>query len=153
MTKYQEFLKKIGIISEEEFNKVASSFPTIDIELLNTYDYDLDELRFYNKIATMFIEVILQEYAYVYVEDIDFDSKEISLGDIQSLEDLNNIQKELSNWTISNYEELKEDLLEAEQEDKNDKEYCSKINLINKVINNVPIEDLKEFVEKYVDKR
>lgn len=149
MTKYQQFLEKLFIISEDQFDEIVKEFPDIDISLLELNSYDDNNV---DDVARAFIEVILRDYDYAYPEDLDFEARTISIEDVESLEDLESIKQKLSNWNITNYSELKEYLLQEEEENKKDVEHQKKMNLITDTIDNIPIEDLKEFIEKYVNK-
>lgn len=143
MTKYQQFLEKICVISEDQFDEIVKEFPDIDISLLELSSYDDNTV---DDVARAFVEVILRDYDYAYPNELDFESRTISLEDVESLEDLESIKQRLSNWNITNYAELREYLL---QEDKENTEHQKKMNLIINTIDNIPIEDLKEFVSKY----
>ena len=142
MTKYQQFLEKLFIISEDQFDEIVKEFPDIDISLLELDGYNDNNV---NDLAKAFVEVILRDYDYAYPDELDFEARTISLEDVESLEDLESIKQRLSNWNITNYGELREYLLQ-------DAEHQKKINLITNTIDNIPIEDLKEFIEKYVNK-
>lgn len=148
MTKYQQFLEKLFVISENQFDEIVKEFPDIDISLLelNSDDNTVDD------VARAFVEVILRDYDYVYPDELDFEAKTISFEDVESLEDLESIKQRFSNWNITNYDELKEYLLQEEEENKKDVENQKKMNLITNTIDNIPIEDLKEFIEKYANK-
>jgi hypothetical protein len=149
MTEYQKFLRNIEILSEADFYEVLDMFPGIDIDIdlisFDSYSIDQDEL------SRSIINFILNDYNSVWLDDLDWNEKSFTISDVESIEDLEEIRTKFPDWTISNYDDLIEVLKEEEEEDKKDKEHSSKINLINKVIDNIPIEDLKEFVEKYVD--
>lgn len=149
MTKYQQFLEKLFIISEDQFDEIVKEFPDIDISLLELDSYDDNTV---DDVARAFIEVILRDYDYAYPDELDFEARTISIEDVESLEDLESIKQRLSNWNITNYGELKEYLLQEEEENKKDVEHQKKMNLITNTIDNIPIEDLKEFIEKYANK-
>jgi hypothetical protein len=149
MTKYQQFLEKICVISEDQFNEIVKEFPDVDISLLELDSYDDNTV---DDVARAFVEVILRDYDYVYPDELDFEDKTISFEDIESLEDLKSIKQRFSNWNITNYDELKEYLLQEEEENKKNAEHQNKMNFIADTIDNIPIEDLKEFIEKYVNK-
>lgn len=153
MTKYQKFLVQLGVISEEDFNKIAECFPQVSIDSLDfseidTY-YDMDNI---DAIAKVFVKVLLDAYEWAYVEDINFNTKTMSLWDVRSLEDLEKIKEEFSEWTIENEEELKEEILESKRQEEINAEHSIKIGLIEDVIDNIPIEELKEFVKNYDNK-
>lgn len=149
MTKYQQFLEKLFIISEDQFDEIVKEFPDIDISLLELNSYEDNTV---DDVARAFIEVILRDYDYAYPDELDFEARTISIEDVESLEDLESIKQKLSNWNITNYGELREYLLQEEEENKKDIEHQKKMNLITNTIDNIPIEDLKEFIGKYANK-
>ena len=93
-------------------------------------------------VAEQIISYILQDWEYVYVEELDFENKTLTLEDVQSLKDLEEIKETFSKWTITNYDDLVEQFKEEENED--DKEFES---LINKIRFNATIEQLRKFVD------
>ena len=115
MTKYQEFLNSAEIISEELFNNIINSLPECDITDVTFDAYNLDSL---DEISRCIIDSILNRWDYVYVDDLDFENKTFSLNDVESLEDLEEIKNFFSKWTITNYDELKETIIESEEESK-----------------------------------
>lgn len=138
MTKYQQFLENIGVISEDLFNEIIDSLPEIDIDLVS---FDWDNPWSLDDIATQIITHILQDWDCVYVGDLDFENKTFELEDVQSLDDLKEIKETFSKWTITNYDDIVEQLKEEENED--DKEFES---LINKIRFNATVEQLRKFV-------
>lgn len=141
MTKYQQFLESIGVISEDLFNKVIDSLPEIDIDLVN---FELDESDSPNDIAIQIISYILQDWDYAYVDDLDFEDKTFSLDDVDSLEDLEEIKNKFTKWTITNYDDIVEQLKEEEKESEEDKEFES---LLNEIRYKANVEQLKKFVD------
>lgn len=141
MTKYQQFLKRIGVISEDLFNEVIDSLPEIDIDLVN---FELDEADSLNDIAIQIISYILQDWDYVYVDDLDFEYKTFSLDDVDSLEDLEEIKNKFTKWTITNYDDIVEQLKEEEKESEEDKEFES---LLNEIRYKANVEQLKKFID------
>lgn len=138
MTKYQQFLESIGIIPEDLFNEIINSLPEVDIDLI---DFELDGADSLDDIAEQIISYILQDWDYVYVEELDFENKTLTLEDVQSLKDLEEIKETFSKWTITNYDDLVE---QFEEESEDDKEFES---LINKIRFNATIEQLRKFVD------
>ena len=138
MTKYQQFLESIGIIPEDLFNEIIDSLPEVDIDLI---DFELDGADSLDDIAEQIISYILQDWEYVYVEELDFENKTLTLEDVQSLKDLEEIKETFSKWTITNYDDLVE---QFEEENEDDKEFES---LINKIRFNATIEQLRKFVD------
>lgn len=138
MITYKDLLKKCNIISEEDFNKIIDSLPEFD---------DLEsipDLTDFDDVVLVFIEEILSRlFDYVYPDSIDFDNLELELGDVQSIEDLEEIKKLFSKWEITNYEELKSDL---EKEVEEEKDYNTLINIIR---SNASLEDLEKIIKEY----
>jgi hypothetical protein len=139
MTKYQQFLESIGIIPEDLFNEIIDSLPEVDIDSI---DFDLNGADSLDDVAEQIISYILQDWEYVYVEELDFENKTLTLYDVESLKDLEEIKETFSKWTITNYDDLVEQLKEEENED--NKEFES---LINKIRSNATIEQLRKFVD------
>lgn len=140
MTKYQQFLESIGVIPEDSFNEVINSLPEVDIDLI---DFELDEADSLDNIAEQIITYILQDWAFVYIENVDFENKTFSLEDVDSLEDLEEIKNTFTKWTITNYDDIVEQLKEEEKESEEDKEFES---LLNKIRHKANIEQLKKFI-------
>ena len=141
MTKYEQFLDKAGVISEESFDEIIDSLPDFDIDdadFSNLYDFSSK-----NEILESIFSVILNQWNYVYVDNLDFDSKTIELDDVETIEDLEEIKNTLSKWTISNYEDLKKSINEENKE--NDEK-----SLLISLIMDLDINKLKEIVDKYV---
>lgn len=142
MTKYQQFLESIGVISEDLFNEIIDSLPEVDIDSI---DFELnDELDSLDEIARHIISYILQNWDYVYVDELDFERKTFVLEDVQSLDDLKEIKETFSKWTITNYDDLVEQFKEEENEDR---EYTEFESLLNKIRFNASIEQLKKFAD------
>ena len=138
MTKYQQFLESIGIIPEDLFNEIIDSLPEVDVDLI---DFDLNGADSLDDVAEQIISYILQDWEYVYVEELDFENKTLTLDDVESLKDLEEIKETFSKWTITNYDDLVE---QFEEENEDDKEFES---LINKIRFNATIEQLRKFVD------
>lgn len=148
MVTYKEFLEKTNAISESDFNEVAILFPSVNIDLLDVQDYDplyCDK----DDLSRFFVAAILEDYNCVYVDELSFEDKTLTLEDVDTLDDLKNIKSTLSDWTITNYNELEKCLIEEEEENKKDSEHINKMEFISEFIDNIPMEDLKEFVSKY----
>ena len=142
MTKYEQFLDSNHIISEKDFNEVLDSLPEIDIESIewdeDMRDYDQDLL------SRTIIDNLIAEIDYVYVDDISFSDKAITLGDVDNLEDLNEIKELLPKWTIENYDEIIEDIKERSKEEKDEEEFDR---LLNTIRFKASLDQLKKFVE------
>lgn len=138
MTKYEQFLESIGVISEDLFNNVIDSLPEIDIDLI---DFELDDATSLDDIAEQIITYILQDWDWAYIDDLDFENKKFSLEDVKSLDDLKEIKETFSKWTITNYDDLVKQFNEEENEDNEEFE-----SLINTIRFNATIEQLRKFV-------
>lgn len=138
MTKYQEFLNANEIISEDLFNEIIDSLPEVNISEIsfNLYDYNSQD-----EIAQAIIEVILSNWNYAYSDNIDFKNKCFDLF-VDSLEDLEEIKNKFSKWTISNYDEITEEL-----------EECNKIDIFNSRIDLIrskaTLSDLEKIIKDY----
>ena len=135
MTKYQEFLKAINVISEESFNEVINSLPEVEIESI---DFEYDDTQ--DDIARQIINYLLSKFDYVYVDDIDFAEKTVDIDDVDSLDDLKEIVSMFPKWTIANYDELLEDMQERDQE-------SEVTSLLDEIKLNANLNQLKEFVK------
>jgi len=144
---YKRFLSNAGVISEENFNNILNSIaPIIDLKMFNTIDFDITDDE--DGIARSFFDLYLSYYDWAYIDSISYNLKTIELSDVKSLEDLEDIKSDFDSirWIIKNYDELKETL---EEEEKEEREAEERVDLVNK-IQSLPIEKLKEIVEKYV---
>ena len=149
MVTYKEFLELYEIISEEQFNELIKSLPDFDLEN-HTIVIDTDDLTSIQTITEAILtNCILKDFNFVYAEVKSFENKELELWDVQSLEDLEEIKNLLNKWTISNYNDIKQELLEEEQNDKNASEYIEKIDLFKSIINDISIEQVKQIVNDY----
>ena len=141
MTKYQEFLNGINVIPEDLFYEIVDSLPEYDsdkADFLNVYNYDSQD-----EIAAEIIATILLNWSQVTCECVNFEKKTFNLVDVESLKDLREINATFSKWTITNYDECKETLLCEETNKEKD------VFIHNYDFSNVPLEDLKKFLEKY----
>ena len=144
MSKYEEFLNEIGVISEEDFNQIINTLPVVNISSVNFGD--LGEFDSYEEISRVIINYIISsntEYGYCY--DVNFEKKLIEIEDISSLEELENIKNIFNKWTISNYDEIVKELNEQEEIDKEEKEFSELLDLIR---NKASIEQLRKFVDE-----
>jgi hypothetical protein len=140
MTKYQEFLNKANIISEDLFNDIIKTLPDFnmeDAEMDNLFDYNSQ-----NEIAAEIIATILQNWNYVTCENVDFERRTFDICDVDSREDLEEIKSTFSNWTITNYDECLEEIKEIEEDQAKDEK---REGLLNYIRNHASIEDLENF--------
>lgn len=143
MSKYQEFLNKCNIIPEELFNDIINSLPECNI---SDIDFDKYEVFSQDEISAEIINSILKRWDEVYVDSIDFENKVFGVGDVQTLKDLKEIAETFPKWTISNYSEWEEAFISDKKERK---ERLTKQSIIDSVIDNISIEELKEIAKKY----
>ena len=149
MVTYKELLEYYDIISEEQFNELIKSLPDFDLKN-HTIVVDVDDLTSIQAITeTILINCILEDFSFAYAEVKSFENKELEIWDVQSLEDLEEIKNLLNKWTISNYDDIKQGLLEEEQNDKQASEYNKKLDLFKSVINDISIEQVKQIVNDY----
>ena len=145
MTKYEQFLKACNVMSEQEFNEVIDSLPVKEIDPIPILYFDgLDDLSDQDELSRTIIDNILYNWHYVFCDTANFNSKTFDLGDVDSLEDLEEIKNKFEGWTISNYGELKEDLEKDEQLSKEEKEFD---NLIDTIKSKADLVQLQKFVE------
>lgn len=144
---YKIFLDKIDVISEESFTELMDSLPELD---LKTIDIDRYDLEFIDDLARQIIDWILGEkWEYVYVDSIDFDTKSLELADVQSLEDLKEINEYLKDWTIDNYDSLEETLKEEAEERTLNKENFEKERILRSLCENLTLDEIKKLAEIY----
>jgi hypothetical protein len=118
MITYKQFLETTKFPSEEKFDKIIKKLPSFDelnpnsVQFDPEYD-DLEEWLFTN--GFLYSLNINND-----LDDFNFDSKEVIIEEIESLEILNKLNEKLTSagWTLSNYEEEKENLEEL-NEDRN----------------------------------
>jgi len=140
MTKYQEFLEKANIISEELFNDIIRTLPDVDIEEINFSDiYELDSQ---DEIASELIATILNKWDWVTCSDVNFEKRTFCVDDVQSEKDLKEIVETFTNWTITNYEEALEWCKENEKSEKEEEE---REQILRDLRCNASIEQLREF--------
>ena len=141
MTKYQQFLDSLDIIQEDLFNEIIENLPEVDINLIC---FDIDDSYSVDGVSMQIITYILENWSYVYVEDVDFENKTFELYDCTSLEDLEEIKNTFSNWTIINYDDIVEELKAEIEENKKNMEFE---NLISTIRYKANVEQLKKFVD------
>ena len=140
MTKYQEFLNKANIISEDLFNDIIKTLPDFNME-----DAEMDNLFDYNsqdEIASEIIATILQKWNYATCENVNFERRIFDVCDVDSREDLEEIKSTFSDWTITNYDECLEEIKEIEESRAKDEK---REGLLNYIRNHASIEDLENF--------
>lgn len=146
MITYSEFLEQIDIISEEDFNEIIESLPDCDINDVEFDSYNCNDER---DIADAVINGILNNWNLTWTDSINVDNRSFEVYDVECLSDLEEIKETFSGWTISNYEEMKNDLLEEEKSNETDKERREKESLFNSIIDEISLDDLKKLVNDY----
>ena len=146
MITYSEFLEQINIIPESEFNEIIESLPDCDINDVEFDSYNCNDDR---DIADAVINGILNNWNLAWTDSIDVDNRSFEVYDVECLSDLEEIKETFSEWTISNYEEIKNDLLEEEKSDETYKERKEKEGLFNSIIDKISLNDLKKLVNDY----
>ena len=146
MITYSEFLEQINIIPESEFNEIIESLPDCDINDVEFDSYNCNDDR---DIADAVINGILNNWNLAWTDSIDVDNRSFEVYDVECLSDLEEIKETFSKWTISNYEEMKNDLLEEEKSDEIYKERKEKEGLFNCIIDEISLDDLKKLVNDY----
>lgn len=145
-TKYKQYLKACGVISEEDFNKIIDSLPEFDIENVSILDYDID----INSFCESVIDHILSRWDYCYdCADVESENKTFYLDGVDSLENLeeiNNYFKENSTWTIENYDSLKKYLIETAPVLK---ENTEKDNLLKIIKRSATTNDLLQIIKEH----
>lgn len=138
MSKYQEFLDYIGILSEEEFNKIVESLPEFNLQELDfvAESYSSDD------VVEAIMDYLMKSYDYAFIEYADFDNKSFILNGVKTLDELESIKNLFKGWKIENYEEVLDDIKENE-------EYRNKENLLNKLSSICTTEKLEEIVSNY----
>ena len=140
MITYKQFLETTRFPSEEKFNNIIKELPSFD-ELNNSISFDpeYDDLE-----EWLFINGFLYSLNnYSDLDDFNFDSKEVAISEIESLETLNELNEKLTSagWILVNYEEEKEELEEL-NEDRNKNLWWYKHR------DEVSLEDLEKLIQK-----
>ena len=149
MDKYEQYLKKVEVLSREEFNKIVDLFPGVDIDSIDVYDYRCSP----TEVAEAFATVYLEEFDCVWIENIDIENKIINIWDVQSLEDLHKIKEKFSGWKIGNYEKLLVAVKENEYDNESNEEYFKKVRILSALADKLSIEEIKEISNKYDNKK
>ena len=146
MITYKEFLEEVNIISEEDFNEIVESLPDCDI---NDVEFDSNNCNDKQDIADAVINGILNNWNLAWTDSIDVDNRSFEVYDVECLSELEEMKETFSRWTISNYEEMKNNLLEEEKSDEMYKERREKEGLFNSIIDEISLDDLKKLVNDY----
>ena len=144
MITYNDFLSKINIPSEEEFNEIINNIPPFD-ELSDEFEFNPE----WDNLAKQLFNygVLGDTFSHAYVDDdFDYENKSTYIQDLEDLEELEKVNELLTSagWTLENYEddkrffeeELSKDKLEAEKEE-----------LLKELRNSASVEQLRKFVK------
>ena len=148
MITYKDFLDKVNIPSEEEFNEIISNIPPFE-ELSAEFEFDP---QWDNLAEQLFNYGVLGDtFSHAYVDSFDYDDKSTYIQDLEDLEELNKVNEILTSagWTLRNYEEDKKFFEEELAKEEND---AKKEELLNELRNSASIEQLKEFVKNVNEK-
>ena len=146
-SKYEQFLDSCNIIPECNFNEIIESLPEVDLD--KVYFDSLYDLGAEDDIAKVIIDDILSDWQYAYCEIADFENRTFEISDIESLKDLEEIKDYFcknSEWHIENYEDLREEL---EQEDEINKQNITKERLLDIISSNATLSDLEKIIKEY----
>lgn len=143
MITYDEFLDKMGVVSEAEFNSLVSSLPECDI---SEVDFSLYDCEYLVDVATKIIDAILTKWNDCWVDTVNLERHEITIFDVESVEDLDEIVKTFKGWTILNYDEIKS---EIESDEISRTERNEKMNFFESVIDNISLKELKKVLYDY----
>ena len=146
MITYNDFLDRLHIPSEKEFNEIIKNLPPFD-ELDVDFDYSPDYDDLYEK---LFEYGFLSEYNCVYIGSMNYENKRVELGDIETLEELEDINNKLTaaGWTLVNYDEEKcyQEEEAAKEKEQNERDY-----ILNEIRNsNLTAQQIKEAYENYI---
>lgn len=146
---YKDYLKCLGIISEEDFNEVINSFPEFVIndniqftDVLHTQDSLALDLLYY---------IIDSKWNSIIIDFCNFKDKTFSIDNVDCSEDLVKIKELFPNWTIYDYDNIMKELKEKERKEE-EIEQCDKLrSLIVKQITNLESVNKLENIFKYVN--
>ena len=148
---YKEYLEANNIISEEEFLEAMEWLPDVDIDL-NKVDW-CDYMVTIEDLCHDIINEILTKWDYAFVDEVDWNSKSLVIGDIKCIEDLKEIKELFSKWDITNYDDLEEQLLEKQKENQERIIQSKKDSLLNKLGSLIDIDEIQSLVNKYDNKK
>lgn len=144
MITYKELLEKSGIISEKEFNNVIKIIPEFDCSNIELDSGEIDNK--YNLCIALMEEFISSCTTYAWIDNLSFDNLSLEVWDIESYEELDNIESKLNNlgWKIVN----RDDIIEELNDDLGYNEESSLRKEISEKITNLSLDELKKLNEK-----
>lgn len=158
----RQFYDKIvgTLVPKDKFIEVMGTLPNVIKEEVDKIDVKkmLGEIDFatnvywnnFDENVTEIVTYLFNSYIYnntqsAYVEDdVDIEKKEITIYDVDSFEELEKIQKDLEDWKISDYDDIKESLEEFKEEDESEEI----ITFIKDKIHEMSLDELKNLKEK-----
>lgn len=147
MFTFDDYLELIGVgVTREIFEEVINSLPEVD-------DPDLLDDCYYNnsadELSDNIINYFLRDFSWCYCDNVDFENKSFELTEVESLEDLEKIKELFKGWTISNYDSIKEEILEDEKDKISNNR---KTSILNKIFDNSTLEEIEELYNKWIEK-
>ena len=151
MIVFDDFLELVDVITEYQFNLIIESLPEIEDDNDFQYNTIIDFPGDVDEVAKGFINYILYDFDYAYVDDVNFENKTFCIHDVYSLEDLESIKDLFPKWTIENYDEEEEYIMSNEEEDidnvESDEE-TQKLKLLSPVLKTMSLKEVEELVNK-----
>lgn len=151
MIVFDDFLELIDVITEYQFNLIIESLPEIENDNDFQYNTIIDCPGDVDDVAKGFINYILCDFDYAYVDDVNFENKTFCIHDVYSLKDLESIKDLFPKWTIENYDEEEEYIKSNEEEDidnvESDEE-TQKLKLLSPVLKTMSLKEVEELVNK-----
>lgn len=151
MIVFDDFLELVDVITEYQFNLIIESLPEIENDNDSQYNTIIDCPGDVDDVAKGFINCILCDFDYAYVDDVNFENKTFCIHDVYSLEDLKSIKDLFPKWTIENYDEEEEYIKSNEEEDidnvESDEE-TQKLKLLSPVLKTMSLKEVEELVNK-----
>ena len=151
MIVFDDFLELVDVITEYQFNLIIESLPEIEDDNDFQYNTIIDFPGDVDEVAKGFINYILYDFDYAYVDDVNFENITFCIHDVYSLEDLKSIKDLFPKWTIENYDEEKEYIISNEEEDidnvESDEE-TQKLKLLSPVLKTMSLKEVEELVNK-----
>lgn len=149
MLKYQDYLKKCAeeydLYTEKDFQEIAELFPKLDT--INWDEVDNSSLNVFSgeSLTISILDFILENTGAAVDANENF--KEVTLDYIDNEKDLEEAENRLKEhgWTISNKDEILDDLKELEEAEKA-YNLKSTINIIISSLTTEQLNKVKEFI-------
>lgn len=133
---YARFLDKAVVVSESEFiSKIVENIPIENIsEVFLNFDYDM--IGNLDSVAGAYLDAFIQTNVnkFAYTDEVNTDLLTFYINSIDSLEELNKIEKLLPKWTIINKQDCEDSFLKEKA-----------ITILDELSN----AELKKFVNNY----